>query len=414
LLIVPLTNKQTTWQKKLAQLVPQVPTHTPTRTKRTALLAALKAFEEGVFLVHFEGYCSIAKQLRRRDWDLIIVDEAHRAKDRNSLFSRRLAFLRDHCARKIILTGTPIDEEPQDLWAQFRFLAVEVFGDRWKDFDEEYMEQPPEFDFNKFGRGSVRLKRALMKHRILKSRLGFDWSKFDQFISKIKDYCWFEELPGAKPNFHVIKTKMYGYQRRVYDDLKTRGVVHLKDGARIKPDNEAVKRVKLLQITSGFLYDEEKEVHWIGRAKLRELLILLRKVKLPVPVFCLYRPEIEELEKILPGRVGVLSGKVKGEDRVKVQERFQAGKLDYLLCQTRTAGVGIDLYRAKSLVVLSSNQSSIDFDQLISRIRLPDQTEPVDIYLILVQETVDEDRQVDVFGKNRRVLKAMSQLRRVE
>jgi len=413
LLIVPLTNRDSTWAKKLRELVPHIPATVLPKLKRKDLLAAAKAFQEGVLVIHCEAFCSIAKQLRNMPWDLIISDETQRAKDRASLFSRRLAMMRNSFARKVIMTGTPIDEEPQDLWAQFRFLAPHVLGTSWKEFDQEFMEQAPEIDFDALrGRGTVRLRKALMQQRIIKSRLGFDFDKLPEFVKLIKPYCWFEELTGPKPVFHTIKVKMRGYQRRVYDRLKESGHVRLRDGTRIKPEVEVAKLVKLRQITSGFLYDEDMNVHWVGRAKMRKLMILLRDIPKPLPIFCLYRPELELLEELLPGRVGVLSGKVKGEDRLKVQEDFQAGKLDYILCQTRTGGVGIDLWRAKNLFVMSSNYSSIDFSQLIARIQLPDQTESVNIFLLIVEGSIDEERQLDVSKKNRRVYKVLNQLRR--
>lgn len=143
-------------------------------------------------------------------------------------------------------------------------------------------------------------------------------------------------------------------------------------------------------------------------------MVLIRKIPRPLPIFCLYVPEIEVLREILPGRVKELYGATPREERPKIQEAFQRGGVDYLICQTRTGGVGIDLYRAKNLIVLSSNYSSIDFDQLINRIRLPDQTEPVNIFLIIVEGTIDDSRTGDVFRKNRRVSEVLSQLRRSE
>lgn len=415
LIVVPLTNKQSTWTKKLAELVPHIPVVCPTARGRKPLLAALQAFEAGVFLLHFEAFCSIAKQLRKRDWDLIIVDEAHRAKDRASLFSRRLAMLRDNIARKILLTGTPIEDYPQDMWGQMRFLAPDVLGVRYKDFDEEFMLQAPPIPKELFkSKGSVRLKKALLRQRIIKKRLGFNFDKLQDLIDRLKPYCWREELPGAKPTFHYVWVKSRGYERKTYDTLKKKGVVRLRDGALILPPIEIAKRVKLRQITSGFVYDEDKEVHWVGRTKLREVLHLMQRVPKPVVIFSLYIPEIERLLEELPGRGDVLYGATPRQERPKVQERFQAGKLDWLLCQTRTGGVGIDLFRARSMIVVSSNYSSIDFDQLISRIQLPNQTEPKDIFLVLTMGTIDEDRQDVVFRKNRRVHKVVSQLRRTE
>lgn len=420
LIIVPLTNKESTWSAKLEELVPHIPVTTAARQGKKRLLAALQGFEEGVFLVSFEAFCSIIKQLRKMPWDLIIVDEAHRAKDRASLFSRSLAKLRKSFARKVLLTGTPIEDEPQDIWAQLRFAAPWIFGTVWKDFDEEYMTQPdidlnerdPETGKRKYPPGSVRWKRALMKIQIMKRKATMRPGMVQQFVDKIKDVCWREELPGPKPIFHTIDVRMYGYQRRIYKELDEQGFVILEDGTKIQPPIEIAKRIKLRQITSGFLYDEDGNVHDVGRAKIRALKLLLKKLKPPIPVFCLHVPEIEQLLDEIGGRTDALWGRTPRDQRAVVQKKFQNGKLDYLFCQERTGGVGIDLYRAKSLIVVSANYSSIDFDQMIARIMLPDQKDPVNIFLLIVKGTIDEARQSRVFAKDRKVSKVLHQLRR--
>lgn len=419
LIIVPLTNKESTWSTKLQELVPHIPVSTPTRQGKKRLLATLEGFQNGVFLVSFEAFCSIIKKLVKMPWDLIIVDEAQRAKDRASLFSRCLSKLRKSFARKLLLSGTPIEDRPQDIWAQLRFAAPEIFGTVWKEFDEEYLEQS-DIDLKernsdgrlKYPPGSVRWKRALMKMRIDHRKAKMREDKLPKFIRKIKDVCWREELPGPEPRFHTIKIRMYGYQRQVYEILDRKGVVRLDDGTKIQPPIEIAKRIKLRQVTSGFVYDEDGNVHDVGRAKLRALKVLLAKLPKPVVVFSLYVPEIEQYLEEFPKKTAALWGRTPREKRKPVQDRFQAGKLDYLFCQERTGGVGIDLFRAKAMVVTSANYSSIDFDQMISRIRLPDQKDPVDIFLLIAVGTIDEERNSSVFGKNRRVSKVLQQLRR--
>lgn len=410
LIICPLTNKDTTWRETLRRLIPHFPLSSPTRKGKKALLDCLAAFEEGIFLIHFEGCDAIIKQLCRMEWDFIIVDEAQRAKNRSSRFSRSLFKLRG-VGRKLILTGTPVEDHPQDIWAQMRFLAPQVFGTRWKYFDEEYLEQP-ETNIPK-GKGRVRIMRALLIRKMQKKKLGFKKGMLAQYLKKLKPYCWYEELPAPEPNFHIESAPLFGYQAEVYDKLKRKSVVKLRDGVRIMAPLEVTKNAKLRQVTSGFLIDEDKEVHWIGKAKQRKLINLLSRLETPVVIFCFYTEELRWIRDNLPGRVELLWGKEKDrEERNRIQKRFQNGKIDYLGCQTRTGGVGIDLYRAKSLIVQSSTHSSIDFDQLISRIRLPEQTDPVDIYLIISPGTVDSERQEVIFRKTRGVRKTLSNFRR--
>lgn len=410
LVIAPAANLKTTWVKTLRELVPHAPLHYAMRKGRTALLALLDRADRGVLLLSYEAVASVIKQLCRRAWNLVIVDEAQRAKDRSSVFSRALAKLA-YAERRVLLTGTPIEDRPQDLWAQFRFLVPELFGAHWATFADEYLT-PLINPWKERRKGYARFMRALMKARMMKKKQAFLPGMLSVYLAKLRPYCWREELPSPEPAFHIEHVKLLGEQQRIYDTLQRKGVVRLEDGTRIMVDFEMTKREKLRQITSGFVYDEDKEVHWVGQAKQRRLTTLLARLERPLVVACRYVPEIESVVDRLGERVGLIYGGVKREEREEAQRAFQAGELDEIVIQVKTGGVGIDLYRAKSMIVMSSTFSSIDFDQVIARIRLPEQKDPVDIYLILAKNTVDEDRQQVIFGKNRRISKVLRNFRR--
>lgn len=412
LIVVPLANKETTWADLIRKLLPKVSlTSFPEKVTRKKLREAVKKFTTGIFLVHFEALPGIIGQLRRVKWDFCIVDELHRCKDRNSLTSRTVAKLR-HIPRKLGLTGTPMDEEPVDLWAQLRFVAPDLLGTRWLDFDEEYVEQP-DIDPFKYRPGSIGFRRSLIKRAIAKRKCEFLARKLPKFLRIIKDVCWREELPSPKPRFVYEWVKLEGYQRRVYDTFKRKKIVRLRDGTRIMGSMELTKREKLNQMAGGYVIDDDGEVHRVGNAKLTRLRRVLRHRGRPAAIFCRYTAEIDAIAKAIGGRVGVLSGKVKDRrERSRTQRRFQKGKLDYIICQTRTGSVGIDLYRAKYLVIYSTTYSLIDFDQLVARIRLPEQKEPVNIILLLAAGTIDEDKHRMLCAKSSKVTGVLSRLKR--
>jgi SWI/SNF-related matrix-associated actin-dependent regulator of chromatin subfamily A member 5 len=56
----------------------------------------------------------------------IIVDEAHKMKNEESLLSRNL---RDFdCAYKLLVTGTPLQNNLHELWSLLNFLLPDVFS----------------------------------------------------------------------------------------------------------------------------------------------------------------------------------------------------------------------------------------------------------------------------------------------
>ena len=68
-------------------------------------------------------------------WAALIVDEAHRLKNEDSLLYRTLiTFCTNH---RILITGTPLQNSLKELWALLHFIMPEKFGD-WEEFDSKY------------------------------------------------------------------------------------------------------------------------------------------------------------------------------------------------------------------------------------------------------------------------------------
>lgn len=65
---------------------------------------------------------------KTRKWDLIVLDEAHRIKEARGKQSSYCEDLRDHAARVVGMSGTPMPHSPLDVFAQFRAIDPGVFG----------------------------------------------------------------------------------------------------------------------------------------------------------------------------------------------------------------------------------------------------------------------------------------------
>lgn len=65
--------------------------------------------------------------LRKRDWRYLIIDEAHRIKNENSVLSQAVRYLNSDF--RILITGTPLQNNLHELWALLNFLLPQVFSD---------------------------------------------------------------------------------------------------------------------------------------------------------------------------------------------------------------------------------------------------------------------------------------------
>jgi len=378
LAVVPLTNKLTTWLKWAKELLPNY-------TICLTVEEYKAASKPRMLLAHYELLPRIIKKLVKIPWGLVILDESQRIKARASKQSRNLRRLR-HVERRLALSGTPMDDSEIDLWGQMRFIEPTALSDVWDHFDREFLKPDGYMGYG----------------RKFRSELA------DQFNARISPYCLRvtrDEAGIPEPTMIWCPVMLFGDQRRAYERLERDWIMTI-NGAKIKTTMELTKRVKLQQLVNGFIFDDDGNAHPVGEAKLRKLRHLLkRKIKPPAIIFCQYLPEVAIIEKAcgkFSDRVSSLTGAVKDKgkkrERSDLIEAFQRGTIDYLICQQKTGGVGIDLYKSRNAIFYSFNHSFIDFDQAKSRMDVAGEDAPT-IFLIYASHTIDEDKREAVLSK---------------
>jgi SNF2 family DNA or RNA helicase len=262
-----------------------------------------------------------------------------------------------------------------------RFIDPSVFGEVWEDFDLEYLKRD----------GYMGHKRKFRRE------------KMKQFMAAIQPCCLridLAEVADVHSTLHIERFDMFGEQDRVYRELD-RDMVTRFNGARTLTPLRITTLIRLQQVTGGHLVTDDGETVVVGRSKMRRLkrLITENRVQLPFVVFCRFKPELiaiqEELEQLslhgelLWGQTG--RGKHKSAVRAELNRRFQAGELDYIICQTRTGGVGIDLFRAKHAILYSLGFSYIDYTQARARLIRRGQEQEVDLFFLAARGTIDDD-----------------------
>lgn len=76
-----------------------------------------------------------------RKWAALVIDEAHYLKNDKSRRTKAVRAIKNHRRQtRILLTGTPVANEPIDLWAQSDLLIPGQFGTLWE-FKQRYMNE---------------------------------------------------------------------------------------------------------------------------------------------------------------------------------------------------------------------------------------------------------------------------------
>ena len=388
LVVAPLVGVETVWVPRLSTLG---------NVLRSYESAAF--YRDGMLVVHWQYFVKYAKKLAKLDWDMIVLDESQGIKNRNSAQSRAARKFRNAQGARLALSGTPMDDTPIDIWGQMRFVDHTVFGESWTEFADEFCYK-----------GGFKNKQFI-----------FDERKRPEFNRRLKPHAYRLTVAFLKlkpVNIHLVPIQMFGEQRRIYQKMESTGLVKIGKHVTTSP-RAMTKKIKLAQITGGHLITNDGERLSVGNAKQRKLAHLAKKLSRPLVVFCQFTYEAYQLPDILREthrRVKILHGKVKDKRndkaRTKLLADFQLGKVDAMVCQLRTGGVSIELTRARDMVLYSINHSFIDFEQILFRLQGMSQKHEVNVYLLFVIGTVDEEKVDVIRQKTSEVYKVVSQLER--
>jgi SWI/SNF-related matrix-associated actin-dependent regulator of chromatin subfamily A member 5 len=124
------------WKNEFKKWLPEVRVCNLIATKDQREEILKETINPGKFdvcLTTFEGVRIAMSALKKFNWEYIIVDEAHKLKNEDSIVSRRLREL--ECNYRLLLTGTPLQNNLHELWSLLNFLLPDVFSSS-EDFDE--------------------------------------------------------------------------------------------------------------------------------------------------------------------------------------------------------------------------------------------------------------------------------------
>lgn len=405
-LVCLLNNKETTWKDNLQKSLPWL-----------NLTEDWEEFKKlpfpKLYLTHHDELHTTAKKIKGKKWiNFAIVDEAHKWKARGSRMSRAGAKL-SGIKKRLILTGTPIEKQPKDLWGQFRFLCPDLFGS-WKEFEDEFMDVR-KIDMEGVAPGSARWQIKIMQQGMLRSRAPFRPEKMPKLLEMIKPYCirlTKEDVGILAPIIQKIQVPLGPYQRRLYDRMKRDSIIKL-NGCRSMATMKVTNIIKRREIASGFVFDDDGDYHHIGDAKLDRLIRLFELLPKPIVIFTEFKPENDLIASVLRDMgysIETLTGKDK-KTRAKTQRAFQAAQLDGVVCQSRAGGTGVDLWRANYAIVHSMGYSSITFDQMKSRLDAKHKKKAAKIFVLVASATIDEDLYDLVIDKSLDAKSVLAQLK---
>lgn len=181
---------------------------------------------------------------------LLVCDESSYIKNRTSQQTKAVLKLRKHCARCVILNGTPISQSPLDLWAQMQVLSPDILEKRFKNwyaFRAQFCE----------------MKTLYLGARRIPQVAGYkNLDKLAKIVAlyvlrRLKSDCL--DLPEKLYTEREVALTPESWKR--YCELKKDALISLGSGEiRLEP-NAAVRLLRLSQLTSGIYGHGGKELN---------------------------------------------------------------------------------------------------------------------------------------------------------
>ena len=132
LVIAPLSTISN-WQQEVKRFAPAAPVHLlypqNVAEKWWDRLADTTPCKElaSIFVTSYDMAIGIRRILDEVKWSFIVVDEGHRIKNRNCRLTTVLKSFES--TNRLLLTGTPLQNNMRELWALLNFLQPDLFDD---------------------------------------------------------------------------------------------------------------------------------------------------------------------------------------------------------------------------------------------------------------------------------------------
>lgn len=347
----------------------------PTKEKRETL-RNLFGTKLQVAVVNYESCWRMEKEIALWKPDMIICDESSKIKNPQAKQSKALHRLGKISKHNMILTGTPVTNNPLDFFSQYKFLDESIFGGSYYSFRARYAIM------GGYGNYQVVGYKNLPELTEKAHSIAFRITKKEALdLPEQVDVTRYVELePMARAIYNQV-------ERDSYAEL-TQGEVVVR--------NVLTKLLRLSQITGGYIKDEFSEIEeQVSSAKLNALEEIIEEcldADKKVVVFARFISEIDAITKMLK-HYGIKYSLIRGDVKARASEveKFQNDKdVKVFVGQLQTTGMGLTLTASDTAVFYSLSYNFADYEQAKARIHRIGQKNNCTYIHLIAKKTIDE------------------------
>ncbi|KAK6866017.1 SNF2 family N-terminal domain-containing protein [Apiospora arundinis] len=335
-----------------------------------------------VCITSYEMILREKSSLKKFAWEYIIIDEAHRIKNEESSLSQVIRMFNSR--NRLLITGTPLQNNLHELWALLNFLLPDVFGDA-EAFDQWFSGQDQDQD-----------TVVQQLHRVLRPFL----------LRRVKADVEKSLLPKKEVNLYIGMSDMQikWYQKILEKDIDAVNGAGGKRESKTRLLNIVMQLRKCCNhpyLFEGaepgppYTTDEHLVFNSGKMALMDKLLGRLQKQGSRVLIFSQMSRLLDILEDYCVFREYKycrIDGGTAHEDRIAaIDEYNKPGSEKYIfLLTTRAGGLGINLTSADIVILYDSDWNPQADLQAMDRAHRIGQTKQVVVYRFVTEDAIEE------------------------
>ena len=365
-LVVMPTSVLLNWEREIKRFAPSL---RPVIFNREDRAEVVKTLDAGDVLLSTYGLLpNEIENLKTVDWNVIVLDEAHTIKSKETKTSKAAMELTGDA--RLLLTGTPLQNHLSELWNLSEFANPGLLGG-YTSFVERFVVP-------------VEKLHDKERQRLLKRMIS-------PFLLRRTKTDVLEELP-EKTDI-TLRVELSEAERALYEGLRENTAKALETG-EIKPMEALAALMKLRQAACHPQLVNPKLA--MGSSKtdaFLELVDELRSNGHRALVFSQFTSHLALIRKALDER-GIeylyLDGAVSAAQRTKLTESFRLGSMPLFLISLKAGGTGLNLTAADYVIHLDPWWNPAIEDQASDRAYRIGQERPVTVYRLVAEGTIEE------------------------
>jgi SNF2 family DNA or RNA helicase len=308
----------------------------------------------------------------------MVLDESQRIKNPNSKATKAIHDLGPLARRRFIITGTPVANVPEDIWAQVFFLDTgSTLGPTLEEFREKFHLQSKPHKESNIDRGSLAQLRGAIS--------SFSMRRTKAAVLELPEKIYRTYEVGLEP-----------LQRRMYDTLREQlwiEITSLEGNEVIDNAENLLKRMlRLVEIASNPKLLDASYVATPGKFSVADSIVaeIVRQNE-KVIIWTNFVGNIRSLRRRYDAHgAAVVFGGIPIDDRADIVSRFQSSQdLRVLIANPAAAREGLTLTAANHAIYIDRNFNLVDYLQSQDRIHRISQERPAYIHNLVGKDTID-------------------------